>query len=82
MSSGGTMDYDEFEMQDEVQEYVGEMPVNLTFAQFPLETPSGIQAAWTFISDPDNAAEYDQYEVEQFKLRVQEAARRKGVSLR
>jgi hypothetical protein len=82
MSSGGSINFDEFEMQEEVQEYVGDMPVSLTFAQFPLETPSGIQAAWTFISDPDNAAEYDQYEVEQFKLRVQQSARQKGVSLR
>jgi DnaJ-class molecular chaperone len=47
-----------------------------------LETPSGIQAAWTFISNPDNAAQYDQFEVEQFKNRVQQAARQKGVSLR
>jgi hypothetical protein len=78
----GSINYDEFEMNDEIQEYVGEEPVSLTFSPFPLETPSGIQAAWTFISNPDNAAQYDQFEVEQFKNRVQQAARQKGVSLR
>jgi hypothetical protein len=78
----GSISYDEFEMNDEVQEFVGDEPVSLAFNRFPLETPSGIQAAWTFITDPDNAAEYDQLEVEQFKNRVQQAARQKGVSLR
>ena len=79
--SGG-IDYEDFEMVDEVQEYVGDEPVSLTFNRFPLETPTGIQAAWTFISDPANADMYDAYEVEQFKDRVQQAARQKGVSLR
>lgn len=77
-----TIGYDEFEMNDEVQEYVGDDPVSLTFSRFPLETPTGIQAAWSFISNPDNAAEYEQFEVEQFKHRIEQAARQKGVSLR
>jgi hypothetical protein len=77
-----SINYEEFEMNDEVQEYAGDDPVSLTFNRFPLETPSGIQAAWTFISNPDNAAEYDQFEVEQFKIRVEQAARQKGVNLR
>lgn len=77
-----SINYEEFEMNDEIQEYAGDDPVSLTFSHFPLETPTGIQAAWNFISDPDNAAEYDQYEVEQFKNRVEQAARQKGVNLR
>ena len=81
-TGGGAMSYDEFERIDEVQEYVGDEPVSLTFSQFPLHTHEGVQAAWTFINDKNNADEYDPYEVEQFKLRVQEYARQLGVTLR
>jgi hypothetical protein len=76
------MSYDEFERLDEVQEYVGEEPVSLMFTRFPLHTHEGVQAAWTFIKNPDNAANYDQFEVEQFKERIRQNARDLGVDLR
>jgi hypothetical protein len=80
--SGGSLSMDEFNMNDEIQEYVGDEPVSLTFNQFPLHTTDGVQAAWTFIKNPENADQYEQYEVEQFKQRVQEYARQLGVTLR
>ncbi len=58
------------------------MPQSLTFADFPLHTHDGCQAAWTFISDPANADQYEKFEVEQFKQRVKEYARQLGVTLR
>lgn len=76
------MSYDEFEMHDEVQEYVGEAPVSLMFADFPLHTHEGCQAAWTFINNHDNSDQYDPFEVEQFKERVKANARDLGVDLR
>jgi hypothetical protein len=69
-------------MHDEVQENVGFEPVNLTFADFPLHTNDGCQAAWTIINDPDHADQYDRFEVEQFKQRIQATARDLGVALR
>ncbi|HUG14465.1 MAG TPA: DUF6582 domain-containing protein [Thermomicrobiales bacterium] len=77
-----SISYDGFEINEEAQEYAGDLPSGQNFSHFPSETPTGILAAWTFISDLDNAAGYEQFEVEKFKLRVQHAVLKKGVSLR
>lgn len=58
------------------------MPASLTFSSFPLHTHAGVQAAWTFISDPANADQYPKEEVERFRQRVREYARQLGVDLR
>lgn len=77
-----SISYDEFNMNDEIQEYLGDQPASLAFSNFPLHTPDGVQAAWTFIRNPENSDQYDPFEVEQFKQRVQEYARQLGVTLR
>jgi hypothetical protein len=58
------------------------MPAGLTFSRFPLHTHAGVQAAWTFITDPVNVDQYAKDEVERFKQRIQQYARQLGVGLR
>lgn len=48
---------------------------------FPLSTHDGITAAWSWINDPANHDDLEPEQVEQFRQRISELARHKGVDL-
>ena len=61
--------------------YDPEVPPDLLFNQFPLNTAPGVRAAWKYISNHDNASQHSQEDVVAFKERVKQAARQTGVDL-
>jgi hypothetical protein len=61
--------------------YDPDMPADLIFNQFPLETPGGVRAAWNYITNPDNADQHSHDEVIAFKERVKQSARQAGIDL-
>lgn len=54
-------------------------PVN---NKYPIDTEAHIRAAWSYIHHADNAAKYDQDEVEKIKARIQRAAKKQGVEVK
>jgi hypothetical protein len=53
-------------------------PVN---NKYPIDTPEHVRAAWSYINHADNAAKYDQDEVETIKARIRRAARHHGIEI-
>ncbi|HWV34760.1 MAG TPA: DUF6582 domain-containing protein [Thermomicrobiales bacterium] len=53
-------------------------PVN---KKYPIDTPTHIRAAWSYINHKDNAAKYDKDEVETIKRRIEHAAKEQGVEI-
>jgi hypothetical protein len=53
-------------------------PVN---NKYPINTPKHIRAAWSYIHHKDNAAKYDEDEVEKIKGRIRRAAKIYGIQL-
>ena len=53
-------------------------PVN---KKYPIDTPTHIRAAWSYINHKDNAAKYDKDEVETIKRRIEHAAKEHGVEI-
>jgi hypothetical protein len=54
-------------------------PVN---SKYPIDTPTHIRAAWSYINHKDNAAKYDKSEVAKIKRRIKTAAKKAGVEIR
>jgi len=53
-------------------------PVN---NKYPIDTPTHIRAAWSYINHKDNAAKYDKAEVGKIKRRIKAAAKKAGVEI-
>jgi len=53
-------------------------PVN---NKYPVDTPTHVRAAWSYINHKDNAAKYDKDEVELIKKRIKRAAEHHGVEI-
>ena len=53
-------------------------PVN---NKYPIDTPTHIRAAWSYINHKDNAAKYDKGEVAKIKRRIKSAAKKEGVEI-
>ena len=53
-------------------------PVN---NKYPINSPKHIRAAWSYIHHKDNAAKYDEDEVDKIKRRIQRAAKIHGIQL-
>ena len=59
---------------------------DVTFAdpvnnKYPIDTPEHVRAAWNYINHKDNAAKYDQDEVDLIKKRIKQAAKKHGVAI-
>jgi hypothetical protein len=54
-------------------------PVN---KKYPIDTEEHIHAAWTYINHDDNAAEYQENEIELIKDRIKRAAKKHGIEIR
>ena len=52
-----------------------------TNKKYPIDTPEHVRAAWSYINHKDNAAKYDQDEVELIKNRIKKAAKQHGVEI-
>lgn len=53
-------------------------PVN---KKYPIDTEKHIRAAWSYINHKDNAAKYDQDEVETIKQRIIQAAKQHDIAI-
>ncbi len=53
-------------------------PVN---NKYPIDTPTHIRAAWSYINHENNAAKYDKSEVAKIKRRIKAAAKKVGVEI-
>ena len=53
-------------------------PVN---NKYPIDSPTHIRAAWSYINHKDNAAKYDKSEVAKIKRRIRTAAKKEGVEI-
>lgn len=53
-------------------------PVN---NKYPIDTDEHIRAAWSYINHKDNAAKYDDDEVETIKKRIKKAAKEHGIRI-
>lgn len=53
-------------------------PVN---NKYPIDTPTHIRAAWSYINHQDNAAKYDKNEVETIKNRIKKAAKKHDIEI-
>ena len=53
-------------------------PVN---NKYPIDTPTHIRAAWSYIHHKDSAAKYDKSEVAKIKRRIKAAAKKAGVEI-
>jgi uncharacterized protein DUF6582 len=53
-------------------------PVN---NKYPIDTPTHIRAAWSYINHKSNAAKYDKGEVGKIKRRIRAAAKKAGVEI-
>jgi hypothetical protein len=49
--------------------------------KYPIDTPEHVRAAWSYINQKDNAAKYDEDEVELIKNRIKRAAKQHGVEI-
>lgn len=49
--------------------------------KYPVDTPEHVRAAWNYINHKDNAAKYEQGEVETIKSRIRRAAKKHGVEI-
>lgn len=49
--------------------------------KYPIDTAEHVRAAWSYINHKDNAAKYDQDEVETIKERIRTAATKHGVEI-
>jgi hypothetical protein len=49
--------------------------------KYPIDTPEHVRAAWNYINHKDNAAEYENDEVETIKMRIKRAAKKHGVEI-
>ncbi|HLM61690.1 MAG TPA: DUF6582 domain-containing protein [Pyrinomonadaceae bacterium] len=49
--------------------------------KYPIDTPEHVRAAWSYINQKDNAAKYDEDEVELIKNRIKGAAKQHGVEI-
>ena len=59
---------------------------DVTFAdpvnnKYPIDTPEHVRAAWNYINHKDNAAKYDQDEVDLIKKRIKQAAKKHGIEI-
>ena len=52
-----------------------------TNKKYPIDTEEHIRAAWSYINHKDNAAKYDQDEVETIKGRIKRAAKEHGIEI-
>ena len=53
-------------------------PVN---KKYPIDTPTHIRAAWSYINHADNAAKYAKKDVTTIKRRIKRAAKEAGVEI-
>lgn len=53
-------------------------PVN---KKYPIDTPTHIRAAWSYINHPDNAARYDASDVKTIKGRIERAAKQHDIEI-
>lgn len=49
--------------------------------KYPIDTPNHVRAAWSYIHHPDNAAKYNDDEVDTIKARIKRAAVKHGVTI-
>ena len=49
--------------------------------KYPIDTPSHIRSAWSYINHEDNAAKYDADEVKTIKNRIKRAARKLDIEI-
>ena len=49
--------------------------------KYPIDTPTHVRAAWSYINHPDNAAKYDDADVKTIKERIKRAAKKQGVDI-
>ncbi len=49
--------------------------------KYPVDTPEHVRAAWSYLNHKDNAAKYDDDEVELIKDRIKKAAKQHGVEI-
>jgi hypothetical protein len=49
--------------------------------KYPIDTPTHIRAAWSYINHKDNAAEYDKDEVKAIKNRIKRAAKKHDIEI-
>ena len=53
-------------------------PVN---KKYPIDTKAHVRAAWSYINHEDNAAKYDDDEVQTIKNRIRRAAKKHGIEI-
>jgi hypothetical protein len=49
--------------------------------KYPIDTAEHVRAAWSYINQQDNAAKYDEDEVETMKERINRAAKKYDVEI-
>lgn len=49
--------------------------------KYPIDTPEHVRAAWNYIHHEDNAAKYDQKEVQIIKDRIRRAAKKFDIDI-
>lgn len=49
--------------------------------RYPIDTPEHIRAAWSYINQGDNAAEYDASQLKAIKSRIMAAAKKAGIEI-
>lgn len=49
--------------------------------KYPIDTEEHVRAAWSYINHKDNAAKYDQDEVETIKSRIKRAAKKFDIEI-
>lgn len=49
--------------------------------KYPIDTPTHIRAAWSYINHPDNAAMYDAPDVKTIKGRIERAAKQHDIEI-
>ena len=52
-----------------------------TNSKYPIDTPTHIRSAWSYINHEDNAAKYAAAEVQTIKERIKRAARKHDIEI-
>ena len=53
-----------------------------TNKKYPVDSPKHVRAAWSYINNKGNAAQYSADDVETIKKRIKKAAKEHGVDVR
>ena len=72
---------DDVNAEEGVKEYGDVEFADTTNHKYPIDTPGHVRAAWSYINQHDNAAKYEESEVEVIKDRIRNAAKKHGVQI-